>query len=148
MRKVKGWAAYWMEMAHKITERSKDPSTQVGAIIVTDENYIVSTGYNGFPSKMKETEEDWLNKPVKYDTVIHAEANAVGIAAKRGSRTDGATMYCTHFPCLNCAKTIIAAGIKKLIWQTEVAGWAEENKKAKTLLEKAGVELFQAEPEA
>lgn len=143
MREVQPWSDYWMDVAFKVTTRSKDPSTQVGAVIVTDSNSIVTTGYNGFPRKMKETSEHWNDRPRKYKTVIHAEVNAIGIAAKEGRSTDGTTMYCTHFPCIECAKAIIAAGIKKVIWRTLVHGWAEANLDAKVLFEASGIELFQ-----
>lgn len=138
MRTVEPWTKYFQAMAEHAASRSKDPSTQVGAVVVDRDRAIVSTGYNGFPQGIKETEDRW-QRPIKYDLVIHAECNAVARAAKRGVSLDGCTMYVTHFPCLNCAKTIIAAGIRELFYGTTVKGWDEDHKKAHALMSEAGI---------
>lgn len=140
MRQVPTWPEYFREEAIATASRSKDPSTQVGAIIVDKDKATVSKGYNGFPSGILETEERW-QRPIKYDLVIHAECNAIARAAKRGIAVDGCTMYVTHFPCLNCAKTIIAAGIKELYYGQTVKGWDEDHKKAFALMAEAGIKI-------
>lgn len=140
MREVKPWAEYWMSIAWKATERSKDPSTQVACVIVDEDQTLLSTGYNGFPPGYPDTPEVWNNKPQKYECVIHAECNAVGRAARKGVKLSGATVYITHHPCLNCAKTLLAAGIKKLVYNTVVERFPEEEmKKARDLMEASGV---------
>ena len=111
MREVKIWGDYFFDMAHMAAERSKDPNTNVGAVIVDDGRSIVATGYNGFPARVKDTNERW-ERPLKYDFVVHAEANAIARAAKAGHKTDGCTIFVTHYPCKDCAKLIITAGIK------------------------------------
>ncbi|MCJ8332199.1 MAG: dCMP deaminase family protein [Lentisphaeria bacterium] len=91
---------------------SKDPRTKVGAIIVTEDTRQVSIGYNGFPSKLKETPERW-EKPLKYDYVIHAELNAI---MNCPFDTKGAWLYCTHQPCHRCLEHLVNAGIKRVVY--------------------------------
>ena len=105
--------------------RSKDPSTQVGACIVSPDHKILSMGYNGFPkgcsddifpwAKMK-AEQDPYN--AKYFYVTHAELNA--ILNYRGGSLEGATIYVTLFPCNECAKAIIQSGIKTLVYWEDI----------------------------
>jgi dCMP deaminase len=124
------WDETFMELAYVIAEcRSKDPSTQVGCVIVNEDRDPVAFGYNGFGQGALETDKLW-ERPVKYDHVIHAEANAIGRAAKRGCPTDGCTAYITAFPCLPCAKQLIAAGIKRVVADKVLHGWDEDHKKA------------------
>lgn len=112
MRSVPSWNSYFIEIAKTVANRSKDPNTQVGAVIVDNKNRIVSTGYNGFPSNMLETSSLW-EKPIKYKYVLHAEANAICYSNKE---LNGYTLYVSIFPCIECAKLIIAAGIKKVVY--------------------------------
>jgi dCMP deaminase len=117
--------------------RSKDPSTQVGSIVVNYDRHIVSSGYNGFAPGVLENEERW-QRPAKYDRVIHAETNAV-IHATQSLK--GCTLYTTHAPCLSCAKVIIAAGIVSVVVKqgTTTTGFNEEALRAQELLSEAGV---------
>jgi dCMP deaminase len=143
MRDVPTWGEYFLSLAHKATERSKDPNTNVGAVIVNDDRCVISTGYNGFAHGVKDTHERW-QRPLKYDFVVHAEANAIGQAAKMGSKTNGCDIYVTHFPCKDCAKLIITAGIKRII--VDVRGKTlmnDEEQKAFTraMLTEAGVAI-------
>lgn len=92
--------------------RSKDPSTQVGAVIADDRNHIISIGYNGFPSGVHDCPDLLNDRPSKYARVVHAEPNAI---LQAGERARGAKMICTLFPCNECTKLIIQAGIKYLI---------------------------------
>ena len=132
------WRDYFLNLAHFTAERSKDPSTQVGCVLVRD-NRILATGYNGMPLGMHEETSDW-ERPQKYDRVLHAEANAIGDAARRGVSTNGSTAYTTHFPCLGCAKILIAAGVDMVVSQRMMAaGWDEEHKKAAYLFDRCGV---------
>ncbi|PPE05462.1 deoxycytidylate deaminase [Williamsoniiplasma lucivorax] len=109
------WKTYFMTVAKASAMRSKDPSTQVGAVVVNRLQQIVSTGYNGFPRGISdddfpwEREGDFVN--TKYPYVAHAELNAVV-----ASRTDltGCELYVTLFPCNECAKILIQAGISKI----------------------------------
>ena len=113
MKISKEWSERFLKVAHLVSTWSKDPRTQVGAILVDPKTkHIVSTGYNGFPSGIKDLEKRLYLRKVKYQYVIHAEANA--ILQARG-RTDGMVMYCTMHPCNECAKLIIQSGIKNVV---------------------------------
>ncbi|MDD6223735.1 MAG: dCMP deaminase family protein [bacterium] len=116
------WDEYFMGQALEISLRSKDPSTQVGACIANDENKQVSVGYNGLPVGMDDDDFYW-NSPgeesgdlftTKNPWVVHAEINA--ILNCKGTKLDGTTLYVTLFPCNECAKSIIQAGIKKVVY--------------------------------
>lgn len=119
-------------------DRSKDSSTQVGCVIVDENRDPVAFGYNGFGPGSEETEEMW-ERPEKYDHVIHAETNAVGRAARRGCSTEGCTAYITAFPCLPCAKILIAAGIKKVVALRLIHGWDDDHRKAAKEFTRCGV---------
>ena len=112
MRKVISWDKYYMKIASVVSERSKDPNTQVGAVLVSKDNHIIGTGYNGFPPGCDESPELW-ESPTKYDYVIHSEMNT--IIHSLGD-TKGSTLYTTLFPCNDCAKAIIAAGISEVFY--------------------------------
>lgn len=110
------WDEYFMGIAFLSANRSKDPVTQVGACIVKDSK-IVGIGYNGFPIGSSDDEVPWekdgdfLN--TKYAYVVHAELNAI-LNSNRDLK--GSTIYVTHFPCNECAKSIIQTGISKVIF--------------------------------
>ena len=114
------WDEYFMAIAKLSAMRSKDPSTQVGACIVSDTNRILSIGYNGAPNGYHDDEFPWDREgeplDTKYMYVVHAERNAV--LNYRGSRKDfeNAKIYVDLFPCNECAKEIIQAGIKEVIY--------------------------------
>ncbi len=140
MRDVLSWKQYLCGFAGWAAIRSKDPSTQVGAVIVDDDGHILMTGFNGFPAGVLETEERW-ERPAKYVRVVHAEMNAIGHCAKRGIATEGATLYCTHFPCntAGCARLIITAGIKHVVAGLPPHGWDQEHEISKEMFHEAGV---------
>ncbi len=107
-------------MAHTISQRSKDPSTQAGAVIADIDNVVIGLGYNGFPRGVdNETfpwERDGKLQDTKYAYVCHAEENAVYNA---NNTTKGAKIYCTLFPCNECSKTLIQNGIKEVIFEND-----------------------------
>ena len=127
------WDDYFMANAVLAAERSKDPITQVGAVIVNEDKRIIGTGYNGFPNKCSDDEFPWYKaKQVKHDVewrkkndpdfvkqtfVVHAEANA--ILNKNSADLKNTTLYTTLFPCNECAKLIIQAGIKKIYYLSD-----------------------------
>ena len=122
----KSWDEYFMEIAEIVKTRSTCLRRQVGAVIVK-ENRIITTGYNGAPSGLKHCteiggcERARLNIPSgqrhELCRALHAEQNAIIQAAKLGVSIDGATLYCTHQPCSVCARMIINAGIKRVVYQ-------------------------------
>ncbi|MCK8461605.1 dCMP deaminase family protein [Mycoplasma capricolum subsp. capricolum] len=115
------WQHYFMLIAKASAMRSKDPNTQVGAIVVNELQQIVATGYNGFPRGVSDddfpwskTNEDWLEN--KYAYVAHAELNAIVSSRSDLSNCD---LYVTLFPCNECAKIIIQAGIKRIYYAND-----------------------------
>jgi dCMP deaminase len=117
------WDEYFIKIAALVSERSTCLRHHVGAIIVKDRR-VLTTGYNGAPAGTKDCLElgclrNALNIPSgerhEICRAIHAEQNAIIQAAKHGEDVSGATIYCTHSPCIICAKMIINAGIKKII---------------------------------
>ena len=115
------WDEYFMGVAILSGMRSKDPNTQVGACIVSPEHKILSMGYNGLPigcsddEFQRSREGDPLEN--KYFYTAHSELNA--ILNYRGGSLDGATIYVTLFPCNECAKAIIQAGIKRVVYDSD-----------------------------
>jgi len=105
---------YHLAGASEVSKESPDPVTQVGAIIATESGSVLA-GWNNLCSY--EDDPRMWKKDVKHLRVIHAEVDAIGVAAKEGIRIGGSTMYCTLFPCLNCALSIIASGITKVVAQ-------------------------------
>ena len=117
------WDEYFMGIAKLSALRSKDPNTQVGACIVSDDNRILSIGYNGAPNGFLDDEFPWDREgnplETKYLYVCHAELNA--ILNYRGHRKDleGARVYVALFPCNECAKAIIQSGIKEVVYLSD-----------------------------
>ena len=139
------WDEYFMGQALEVSLRSKDPSTQVGACIANQENKQVSVGYNGLPKGMDDDKFLWDSPGEKtgdiYTTknpwVVHAERNA--ILNCKGTRLDGTTIYVTLFPCYECAKSIVQAGISKVVY---LRMYKDERsvRIAKEIFDAAGVE--------
>lgn len=118
------WDSYFMEIAQVVSKRSTCLRRSVGAVLVKDKQ-ILSTGYNGTPKGLPHCEDvgclrQQLHVPSGQNHElcrgIHAEQNAVIQAAVHGSSTDGATIYCTHQPCVVCTKILINAGIKRIVY--------------------------------
>lgn len=112
------WDECFMGIALLASKRSKDPSSQVGAVIVDDEHKVVSLGYNGMPRHLDDQDLSWnKNQGLdnKYLYVCHAEFNAI-LNVRNGSSVKGCTIYVTLFPCNECAKAMIQTGIKKVVY--------------------------------
>lgn len=106
----------YLRMAQIWAENSYCRRRQVGALIVKDK-MIISDGYNGTPSGFENVCEDENN--LTYPYVLHAEANAITKIARSGNNSDGSTLYVTDSPCIECAKLIIQAGIRRVIYARE-----------------------------
>ena len=140
------WDEYFMGVALLAAQRSKDPSTQVGACIVDTSNRILSTGYNGFPYGCDDEEYPWCRQgesvvQTKYPYVVHAELNAILNA--HGTSLANATIYVDLFPCNECAKAIIQCGISEVVYISDKYGEEELYKASRKMLMSAGVKLRQ-----
>lgn len=141
---VLSWDEYFMGLAHLSAMRSKDPSTQVGAVIVSGEHRVVSIGYNGFPNGCSDDEFTWDREgdfgATKYPYVVHAELNAI-LNSKNDLR--GCSIYVSLFPCNECAKAIIQSGISRIVYESDKYADTDATIASKRMLRAAGVELYQ-----
>lgn len=139
------WDEYFMGIAVLAAKRSKDPNTQVGACIVSPDNVILSTGYNGFPYGCSDDEFPWAREgeDTKYPYVVHAELNAILNA--RGRSLTGARIYVALFPCNECAKAIIQSGIAEVIYLSDKYAATPATLASKRMLRAAGVQLRRLE---
>ena len=136
------WDEYFMGIAMLAARRSKDPSTQVGACIVSQDNIIISTGYNGMPKGCSDDEFPWdrtgeNEAATKYPYVVHAELNAILNASGRDLR--GSRIYVALFPCNECAKAIIQSGIQEVLYLSDKYADTMMNLVSKRMLEAGGV---------
>ena len=136
------WDEYFMGIAQLSGMRSKDPHTQVGACIVSPDNKILSMGYNGFPIGCSDDEFPWDREgeftDTKYPYVTHGEMNA--ILNYRGGSLEGTKLYVSLFPCNECAKAIIQAGIRTVVYDSDKYRGTPSNRAAKRMFDAAGVE--------
>jgi dCMP deaminase len=143
-----GWDDYFMGVSLLAAERSKDPSTQVGACIVSDDNRILSTGYNGFPQGCSDDDFPWNRDKslgeTKYNFVVHAELNAILNAG--GKSLVGSRIFVSLFPCHECAKAIIQAGVKEVVYLSDKYNGTESDNASKRMLNAAGVKLTKIKP--
>ncbi len=141
MAKVISWDQYFMSVAKLSGLRSKDPNTQVGACIVSQENKIVGVGYNGLPIGLADSDFPWQQREgeldeTKYAYVVHAELNAILNAIKE---LKGCRIYVSLFPCHECAKAIIQAGIKEIVYEDDKYTGTPSDNASKKMLDGAGV---------
>jgi dCMP deaminase len=148
------WDRRFLELAKFFSTFSKDPSTQVGAVIVDQNKMVVGSGYNGFPRGVDDSPERYNDRELKYKLIVHAEQNAI---INAGHRCIGATIYV--YPafgkpplCSTCAKSVIQAGIRRVVgYEPEVdsdraARWADELAAAYLLCNEAGLEMEMLKP--
>ncbi|AUG52570.1 deoxycytidylate deaminase [Thalassospira marina] len=108
------WDHRFLALAAHIADWSKDRSTQVGAVVIGPKKEIRAVGYNGFPRGVNDEIEERHQRPTKYAYTEHAERNAIYNASYTGTSLDGCALYVTHFPCSDCARAIIQAGIAEV----------------------------------
>jgi len=145
------WDECFMRMAHLIAKRSKDPNTQNGAVVIDDANVVVGLGYNGWPRGIANEALPWDSwdhqgswAGTKYAYVCHAEENAIYNA---NNSTKGCKLYCTLFPCNECAKTIIQTGVKEIIFDSDKYHDSDMSVAARELLDLAGIKYRQYKAE-
>lgn len=142
------WDEYFMGIACISALRSKDPSTQVGCCIVSDQNRIATVGYNGMPSGCSDDEYPWAREGQELDTkylyVCHAELNA--ILSYIGGSLQGFKVYTTLFPCNECTKALIQKGIQEIVYMEDKYPDSPSVVAAKRMLVSAGVAYRQYVP--
>ena len=135
------WDEYFMGVALLSAMRSKDPNTQVGACIVNDKNKIVGAGYNGLPIGCSDDDFPWEKQgdflETKYPFVCHAELNA--ILNNIGMDLHGCRIYTVLFPCNECTKAIIQAGISEVVYLSDKYEHTPSAQASRMMFEKAGV---------
>ena len=138
------WDEYFMGVAILSGMRSKDPNSQVGACIVSQDNKILSMGYNGFPIGCSDDAFPWAREGEPLDTkylyVTHSELNA--ILNYRGGSLEGAKLYVSLFPCNECAKAIIQSGIKTVVYNCDKYENTPSVIASKRMLDAAGVRYY------
>ncbi|MDD6229943.1 MAG: dCMP deaminase family protein [Lactimicrobium massiliense] len=140
------WDEYFMGLAHLSALRSKDPNTQVGAAIVDENHRVVSVGYNGMPKGCSDDVFPWSREgailQTKYAFVVHAELNAI---LNSKYPVSGCTLYVSLFPCNECAKAIIQAGIRRIVYESDKYQNTDTTIASRRMLKAAGIELVQLE---
>lgn len=138
------WDERFLRTAKEISTWSKDPSTQVGAVIVNDDRRILATGYNGFPRGIDDSVERLEDRENKYKFIVHAEMNAIYNATYSGTSLNGSTLYVWGLPvCSECAKGVIQVGIKKIVMPLKdyPERWVLSFKQSSALFIEAGVKF-------
>ncbi|QHX35990.1 deoxycytidylate deaminase [Spiroplasma sp. TIUS-1] len=146
MQQKINWDTYFLAMVELISMRSSDPNTKVGSVIVNENKQVISTGYNSLARGLNDNNYPWTNdlskgiENTKYAYIVHSESNAI-VSSKQD--LSGYTLYTSLFPCNECAKLIIQAGISKVIYSSDKYKDTELAKASKKMLREGKVELIQ-----
>ena len=138
------WDARFLRLALHIAQWSKDPSTQVGCVVVGPDREIRSTGFNGFPRGIDDSPERLNDRDRKYPLVCHAEENAIMHAARIGVSLKGCVAYLTWPPCTRCARSLIQAGIFEIAYPAGLEipdRWREDFAISNEMLSEAGLRV-------
>tara|TARA_B100000035_G_C20760522_1_gene448085 strand:+ start:121 stop:567 length:447 start_codon:yes stop_codon:yes gene_type:complete len=136
------WDLRFIGLAQHISKWSKDPSTKVGCVVVGEDREIRSTGFNGFPRGINDDEDRLMDREKKYPLICHAEENAIMHAARIGVSLKDSTAYVTWPPCSRCARSLIQAGIKEIVYPETgkiPERWIEDFTISDNMLNEAGV---------
>ena len=136
------WDLRFIGLAQHISTWSKDPSTKVGCVVVGEDREIRSTGFNGFPRGIDDDEDRLMDREKKYPLICHAEENAIMHAARIGVSLKDSTAYVTWPPCSRCARSLIQAGIREIVYPETgkiPERWVEDFTISDSMLNEAGV---------
>lgn len=139
------WMHRFMQIAKEVAAWSKDPSTKVGAVLVSRNKQILSTGYNGFPANIEDKEEWYNDRSIKYDLTVHAELNTILNAAKNGVNIKDSILFVTSLPvCKDCAKHVAQAGISAVVKEDIPVDlrWKESNAIAEKIFSLSGIPIY------
>jgi dCMP deaminase len=147
MAAINKWYKRYLKLAKEVSTWSKDPNTQVGAVVVGSKGQILSQGYNGFPRGISDLSKRLNDRDTKLSLIVHAEMNAIYNATYSGVSLDGSTIFIHGLPaCSECAKGIIQVGIKKVVVSKECIEarphWNDSWKKSTSMFAEAGVAVF------
>jgi dCMP deaminase len=138
------WDEVFMREVYLWASKSKDPRTKIGAVLVKD-NIPISHGYNGFARGVDDCFGRYDSRNIKYDFIVHAEANSVLNCARRGISSIGSTLYTQGIPCHKCADDIIQGGIKEIVihkqWPQMIAKWQESIKTSEVKFEETKIKI-------
>lgn len=137
------WEQRYLDLAQHISTWSKDPSRQIGAVVVGDSGQILSIGYNGFPRGIND-DERLHDRETKYSLVVHAEMNAIYNATLNGISLRDSTLYVWGLPvCSDCARGVIQVGITRIVMNSidgKIGHWTDHWKKTKAMFDEANVQ--------
>jgi dCMP deaminase len=144
---INKWYKRYLRLAAEVATWSKDPNTQVGAVVVGSKGQILSQGYNGFPRGISDSNKRLNDRDVKLSFIVHAEMNAIYNATYSGVSLDGSTIFIHGLPaCSECAKGIIQVGIKRVIVSKQCIEnkphWNDSWNKSKAMFAEAGIAVF------
>ena len=143
------WDQRFIDLAFHLSGWSKDPSTKVGCVVVGEDREIRSTGFNGFPRGISDDNERLTDRAKKYPLICHAEENAIMHAARIGVSLKGNTAFVTWPPCSRCARSLIQAGIREVVYPTPESipeRWQEDFDTSNGMLLEAGVVVRVIDP--
>ena len=141
------WDKLYIDMCHLLSERSRDTSTKLGAVVVGVDNEVVSTGYNCFPRGINDNVPERYDRPKKYFFYSHAEENSITNAARIGAKLKGCRLYVPWTPCATCARMIIQSGIIEVIVEniepqsTNASKWKESCQASTEMFNEAGIKF-------
>lgn len=151
----KSWKKWHLGLATWVAGKSKDRSTKVGAVIVDDDNTVISTGFNSFPRGVNDDVDERHERPAKYRWTEHAERNAIYNAARQVLKGTTLVLQYPPCPCTDCTRGVIQSGIKKIIVPkgahfpgvggAGVGDWTEDLKIAREMLAEVGIEIEEVE---
>ena len=138
------WDQRFLALAQQIAEWSKDPSSKNGCVVVGPDREIRSTGFNGLPRGVADTDERLNVRELKLQLICHAEENAVLHAARIGVSLKGCTLYCTWPPCVRCSRALIQAGISRVVYPASIQipeRWKEDCALGTLIMAEAGIHV-------
>jgi dCMP deaminase len=139
------WDEWFMKQVYLVAEKSRDPCTKIGAVLVKDK-HIISSGFNGFPIGVEDLPYRYNDREIKYSFVVHSEHNAILSCARFGISSLNSTLYTNGMPCNSCMKSIIQGGIKEIIihkqWpEMTHSNWIESIRISKVMMNESKINL-------
>ena len=141
------WDQRFLRLASEIASWSKDPSTQVGCVVVGEDREIRSTGFNGFPRGIEDRIERLEDRALKYPLICHAEENAIMHAARIGVSLKNCVAFVTWPPCSRCARSLIQSGVREIVYPAGCAipeRWLEDFTIATSMIKEAQLTIRSA----